>query len=57
MVYFGYCFAREDTRVLQAKAPIGVTDSGVGGLTLVRRLRQMLPGEDIIYFGDSANCA
>lgn len=56
MVYFAYRFAREDTRVLQAKAPIGVTDSGVGGLTLVRRLRQMLPGEDIIYFGDSANC-
>ena len=42
--------------MLQAKAPIGVTDSGIGGLTLVRRLQQLLPGEDIIYFGDSANC-
>lgn len=37
-------------------APIGVTDSGVGGLTVVRRLQQLLPGEDIVYYGDSANC-
>lgn len=36
--------------------PIGVTDSGVGGLTVVRELQRLLPGEDIIYFGDSANC-
>jgi len=28
----------------------------VGGLTVLRRLRALLPGEDIIYFGDSANC-
>ena len=36
--------------------PIGVLDSGVGGLTIVRELQRILPGEDIIYFGDSANC-
>jgi len=36
--------------------PIGVTDSGVGGLTVVRELLRLLPGEDIVYFGDSANC-
>ncbi|MCR5825563.1 MAG: glutamate racemase [Oscillospiraceae bacterium] len=35
--------------------PIGVLDSGVGGLTVVRRLQAQLPGEDILYFGDSAN--
>ena len=35
--------------------PIGVLDSGVGGLTVVRRLQALLPGEDIVYFGDSAN--
>lgn len=35
--------------------PIGVLDSGVGGLTVVRRIQELLPGEDIIYFGDSAN--
>jgi glutamate racemase len=32
--------------------PIGVFDSGVGGLTAVRELHQILPREDIIYFGD-----
>jgi glutamate racemase len=34
--------------------PIGVFDSGVGGLTVVRALRAVLPGEDIIYLGDTA---
>ena len=33
---------------------IGVFDSGVGGLTVVRALRQVLPGEDIVYLGDTA---
>ncbi len=36
-----------------AKAPIGVFDSGLGGLTTVRELRKILPGEDIVYFGDT----
>ena len=34
--------------------PIGVFDSGVGGLTVVKALRQLLPHEHIIYFGDTA---
>ncbi|MEO8551876.1 MAG: glutamate racemase [Kofleriaceae bacterium] len=34
--------------------PIGVFDSGVGGLTVVRALRKALPGEDIVYLGDTA---
>lgn len=34
--------------------PIGVFDSGLGGLTVVRAIRQQLPGEDILYFGDTA---
>ena len=34
--------------------PIGVFDSGLGGLTAVRSLRQLLPGENLIYFGDTA---
>ena len=34
--------------------PIGVFDSGVGGLTVVRALRRALPGEDIVYLGDTA---
>lgn len=32
---------------------IGVFDSGMGGLTTVRELMKILPGEDIIYFGDT----
>ena len=35
-------------------APIGVFDSGIGGLTVVRELLRQLPGERIIYFGDTA---
>ncbi|PID15558.1 glutamate racemase [Sporosarcina sp. P34] len=37
-------------------APIGVIDSGVGGLTVVRELRHHLPNEPIIYIGDDARC-
>ncbi len=33
--------------------PIGVFDSGLGGLTAVRRLRQLLPEEDIVFLGDT----
>ncbi len=33
--------------------PIGVFDSGLGGLTAVKELRKILPGEDIVYFGDT----
>lgn len=36
------------------RQPIGVFDSGLGGLTVVREIRQRLPHEDIIYFGDIA---
>jgi glutamate racemase len=36
------------------RRPIGIFDSGVGGLTVVRALRRELPGEDIIYLGDTA---
>ena len=39
---------------VSADAPIGVFDSGLGGLTVVRELRKRLPHERIIYFGDIA---
>jgi glutamate racemase len=42
-----------DQRVIQ-RHPIGVFDSGVGGLTVVRAIRRALPGEDIVYLGDTA---
>ena len=34
--------------------PVGIFDSGMGGLTAVRVLRELLPGEDIAYLGDTA---
>lgn len=34
--------------------PIGIFDSGIGGLTVARAIRHRMPGEDIIYFGDTA---
>jgi glutamate racemase len=37
-----------------AELPIGVFDSGVGGLTVVRDLAKVLPHEDIVYLGDTA---
>lgn len=35
--------------------PIGVFDSGVGGLTVANAIRQVLPNESLIYFGDTAH--
>lgn len=34
--------------------PIGVFDSGIGGLTVLREIAEQLPGEDVVYFGDTA---
>ncbi len=36
-------------------APIGVLDSGVGGISVLKELVRILPGEDFLYYGDSAN--
>ena len=33
--------------------PIGVFDSGLGGLTAVKELLEIMPQEDIVYFGDT----
>src|SRR6266702_5132278 len=38
------------------EAAIGVFDSGVGGLTVLAALRQELPYENYVYFGDTAHC-
>lgn len=37
-----------------SKSPIGVFDSGLGGLTVLKEIMKMLPNENIIYFGDTA---
>ena len=44
---------RQEVEAMDTR-PIGVFDSGLGGLTAVRELRQLLPSENIIYFGDTA---
>lgn len=41
-------------RTISPEAPIGVFDSGVGGLTVARAIRDQLPGEAMIYVGDTA---
>lgn len=37
-----------------SSAPIGIFDSGIGGLTVTKAVMELLPQEDIIYFGDTA---
>jgi glutamate racemase len=39
----------------RGERPIGVFDSGVGGLSVLRHVRAMLPGEDLLYIADSAH--
>ena len=39
---------------MDRNAPIGVFDSGIGGLTVVREIMRQLPEEKIVYFGDTA---
>ena len=39
---------------IDREAPIGVFDSGVGGLTVAREIMRNLPSEKIVYFGDTA---
>jgi glutamate racemase len=39
-----------------SERPVGFFDSGVGGLSVARELRRLLPGEDILYLADSAHC-
>ena len=38
-----------------AEAPVGIFDSGVGGLSVLGEAIRQLPGENYIYFGDTAN--
>jgi len=41
--------------MLNASQPVGIFDSGIGGLTVARAIRQRLPHEAIVYFGDTAH--
>ncbi|MDO5616722.1 MAG: glutamate racemase [Cruoricaptor ignavus] len=46
---------KEDFSHLQPQQPIGIFDSGVGGLTFAKEIKKLLPQENIIYFGDTKN--
>ena len=39
---------------MDRNAPIGVFDSGIGGLTVAREIMRQMPEEKIVYFGDTA---
>lgn len=41
-------------KLLNKKSPVAIFDSGVGGLTVAKRLHSLMPGEKIVYFGDTA---
>ena len=41
--------------IYTSASPIGVFDSGLGGISVLRQLHKQLPNEDFLYFGDSAN--
>ena len=41
--------------MLQSEKPIAVFDSGVGGISVLRQLIRIMPNENYLYFGDSAN--
>ena len=41
---------------LAALCPIGAFDSGMGGLSVVREMRRLMPHENILYYGDNAHC-
>src|SRR5512140_148657 len=40
---------------MDPKSPIGVFDSGVGGLSVLRAIRELMPEESVIYFGDQGH--
>jgi glutamate racemase len=47
VIFFKICAMKEQ--------PIGIFDSGLGGLTVAQSIKQFLPGESIVYFGDTAH--
>ena len=50
-------FSRPDTiyaAMADATSPIGMFDSGVGGLAVLAEVRRLLPGEDVVYYADTA---
>lgn len=44
---------KQDFSHLSANQPVGIFDSGVGGLTVAKEIKRLLPNENLIYFGDT----
>ena len=40
---------------MNKESSIGIFDSGIGGLTILKKIRELLPRENIIYYGDWKN--
>ena len=38
------------------QSPIGIFDSGIGGISILEKLKQVLPNENFIYLADNLNC-
>lgn len=47
-------YREENKLIMDKNAPIGVFESGVGGLTVAREIMRQIPNERIVYFGDTA---
>lgn len=50
-----FCILPIMNHTFKANQPIGIFDSGIGGLTVARAIAKLLPNEQIIYFGDTAH--
>lgn len=55
MIYLEVDLLKQSLAPLELKRPIGLLDSGVGGLTVVKELIQQLSNEQLIYFGDTVH--
>lgn len=51
-----FCHTSTKNEANTLERPIGVIDSGVGGLTVAREIMRQLPKEQIVYLGDTARC-
>lgn len=52
-IFIALKIKKPDYSSLRADMPIGIFDSGVGGLTVAREIRKVLPKENFIYYGDT----
>src|SRR5260221_12231331 len=51
-IFFGFSIHGMNNK---AENPIGIFDSGIGGLTVAHAIRELMPHENMVYFGDTAH--